>query len=106
MPEEKIGIKETTEALKAVNELTIFFANAFKDGVELQDFEVFWNKLMNDVEFKKIINDGYDNYKLIPSEMKDIDLTEGLTMASLQITYIPRLVEAFKKPPVVHPIGK
>lgn len=95
MPEEKLGIKETKEGLVGVNEISIFLITRFRDGVQFADFTAFWDKLTKDEEFKKVLQDAYDKWQDIPKELRDLDLSEGLSLASLQIAFIPRIVEAF-----------
>jgi len=98
---EEIGIKDTKEALIGVNELTVFFADRFSDGVQLADFEAFWGKLLTDPEFKSKIQNAYEGYAQIPAEAKDISLSEALELVKVQIGYVPKLVEVFTKKPVV-----
>lgn len=103
MPEQ-LGIKETQEALVAANEVSLIMINRLKDGVQLADFQAFYDKLTNDEVFKAKLEAAWTDWKLIPAELKDISLSEGLQLATLQISYIPRLVEAWNSLPVVHPV--
>ena len=92
-----VGIKETSEALAGINEVAILMATQFKDGVQFQDFQTFYEAFMMNVDFKAKMQAAYENYQAIPSELKDIDLSEGMQLAAVQLGYLPRLVEAFKK---------
>jgi len=92
----EVGITELKEAVVGINEISIFLINRFKDGVQAADFIAFWEKMKDDADFKKIVEDAFKGVSAIPVEIKDITLTEGLELATVQLSYIPRIVEAFK----------
>ena len=91
------GIKETKEALIASNEIAVFCAKRFKDGVQFEDFTAFYKAFTEDEEFKAKLQDGWENGKQIPAEVKDIDLQEGIELTMVQIQYVPKFIEALKK---------
>lgn len=91
-----IGITETKEFLIGLNEIGVFLAGKFKDGVQITDFTEFYAELMSNEEFKAKIQSGYDNAKQIPSEIKDIDAGEGLELAGVQIEYVEKYVDVLK----------
>lgn len=93
------GIKETKEAMVAGNELGIFLASRFKDGIGADDFTAFVAKVTADPAFQKILKDAYEGASEIGAEVRDVDLQEGLELAALQLSYIPRYVEALKVEP-------
>lgn len=93
----KEGIKETKEALIAVNEVSICLAEKFKDGVQATDFTEFYAKVTADEDFKAKVKAGYDNYKAIPAEVKDLDSGEGMELAAIQLDYAPKLLAVFAK---------
>ena len=98
-PEEvilKSNVKETGEFLLAVNELLLVLISAFKDGVQASDFITLFTKLQSDPEFKKALEKGFDNYKLIPQELGDLSISEGAELAMIQIKYLPKIISAFK----------
>jgi len=92
------GIKETREMLQAFNELVIFFVGRFKDGVQFEDFTAFYADIISNEEMKDMMLLAFDRYDQIPAEVKDIDVYEACTLLSDQIAYIPRIVDALKKP--------
>lgn len=96
-PNSAAGIKETKEAVIGLNEIALVLANRFKDGVQITDFTVMWDKLQNDAEFKAKLEAAWNNYKLIPAEVKDIDLSEGGELVIVQIGYLPKFIDEFKK---------
>jgi len=90
------GIKETTEALIAFNEITVFLITRFKDGVDFSDFAAIWNKITEDEEFKTILGKAYDNIGKRPEEVADIDFKEGVDLGSIQLKYLPKILQALK----------
>jgi hypothetical protein len=91
-----VGISETKEAVVAINEIGLFCASKFKDGVQVTDFVSFYAELTTNEDFKAKIKAGYDNAKAIPSEIKDIDGGEALELASVQVGYVEKYIAAFK----------
>jgi hypothetical protein len=94
---EKVGIKETKEAVVALNEISLFVASRLKDGVGLDDATALFAKVTGDEEFQKLVAAAYENYKAIPAEVKDVDVLEGVELGMLQLGYLPKFVEALKK---------
>jgi len=92
------GIKETKEALVGVNELSVFLAVRFADGVDLGDLKALWDKWSDDKDFQDKMKAAADNVSRVKAEVKDIDAGEGLELVNVQLDYLPKLLEAFKKP--------
>jgi len=92
-----VGIKETKEALVAINEVSILLCERFKDGIDVGDAVAIWDKIKEDEEFKAKMLAAYENYKLIPEEIKDIDFKEGSELVIMQIGYVTSILEALKK---------
>lgn len=90
------GIKETSEMLVGVNEVTLVFVKHLKDGVQLGDFAAFWSEFQNNAEFKAKVQAAYEGASAVPSEAGDLDLSEGMQLAGIQLSYLPRIVEALK----------
>lgn len=93
---EEIGIKETKECFIAGNEIGIFILQRIKDGLGIDDALALVAKLTADAEFQKIIADAIDKVGLVPAEIKDFSVAEGLELATLQIGYVPRIIGALK----------
>lgn len=94
---EHIGVKETKEALIGINELSLCIAERLKDGVGVDDIMAIWEKLGNDPAFKQKLADAIDGYSKIPAEVGDIDVNEGIELAGVQLNYLPKYFETFKK---------
>jgi len=94
---EKVGIKECKEALIGINELAVVLASVFKDGAQIGDAAVLWAKLQADPEVSAKLVAAYQGVSLIPAEVKDLDLGEGVELVSLQAAYVPKLIAALSK---------
>lgn len=94
---EKLTIKETKEALIGVNKLSILMMKRLKDGVGIDDAFAVYEKLKSDAEFRQALVDAYQGIEKVPAEVKDIDLSEAVELVSVQVSYIPKMVEALKK---------
>ena len=98
MEEQKLGIKETKEALVGVNELSVALIQQFKDGFQpVADVSELYAKLAANPEVSSKLMAAYQDIGKVPAEVKDLDLAEGLELAAVQIAYVPKLVEALKK---------
>ncbi len=96
---DNIGIKETKEALIGINELGLFFVERFKDGRQMGDFIAFWEKLKNDEEFFQIVQEAYRGIHLVPKEADNMNINEGVELVVLQLSYIPKFIEALRAEP-------
>ena len=92
-----MDVRETKEVLKAMNEITLFLIEALKDGVDFSDFVDFYNKVTKDQKFSILLRDAYDGMGEIPEELSDLDMREGLELIQLQLDYIPKIVDSFRK---------
>ena len=98
-PDSSAGVQEISEALVGVNELAVYLAGALKDGFQLDDAMDLWKKLADDDEFKGKLSRAVDGLGHVSAEFKDVDAGEGLELACLQLDYLPKLLDAFKKEP-------
>ena len=95
--QEKQGIKETKEAIVAVNELAIAVIGAVKDGVQpVQDFAALFSKYQSDADFKAKIDAAVQGIQAVPAELADLSLTETAELVGIQVAYVPKIVEALK----------
>jgi len=91
------GIKETKEVLIAVNELALIIIKHVKDGVQVSDIPAIAVEMFRNEAFKDAIANAVKDIAMVPAEVKDINVEEGLELAKEQISYLPRLLEALKK---------
>jgi len=94
---EGIGIKETTEVLVGINELALALCKVFADGFQASDFAEIMQVLTANEEVKEKMLEAVKGVTAIGGEIKDIDLQEGLQLAGVQLSYIPKIVSAFTK---------
>lgn len=92
-PNSVVGIKETKEAMIAVFAIAIFCFKYFRDGIQFSDFPTMFAAMINDEEFKKVVENGYEGSKLIPAEFKDIDAGEGIELAIVAVEQVPKFTE-------------
>ena len=93
----KVGIQETKEALVGLNMVSLLLLQKFKDGVQVTDFTEMFTEISTDKEFKEAVEKAYENYKLIPEEVKDIDGAEGAELVVAQLDFIEGFQEAIAK---------
>lgn len=91
------GVKETKEALVGVFEVSIFIAERLKDGIGVDDAFAIFDKLKNDDDFKNKIAEAYKGVEAVSEEIKDLDAQEGVDLALLVVSYVPKFLDAFKK---------
>lgn len=96
-PQEKLGVKETKEALIGFNELSLYLIGKFKDGVQLSDVTAIVADIMAGHEIKEHITKALENVKAVPAEIKDLDLSEGLELGMYQAMQVPKILDALKK---------
>lgn len=94
---EQYGIKETSELLIGVNELSVVIAGLLKDGAQVGDAAALFDKIKNDAVFKEKLQAAYDQVNQVPVEVKDLSLAEGVQLAVLQAQYVPKILAAVKK---------
>lgn len=89
--------KELMEALKAVNELSLWLIQEIrKNGIGLVAVTDFWLKLQTDEEFKKMIIAGYTDINKVPSEIPAMGVREWADVVKLQIDYGVKIFELLK----------
>lgn len=94
MPE---GIKETQDLLVAGNEIAVLAVAQLKDGFQLgEDFAAVWAKIRDNADFRLKMQVAYEGIAAVPAEVKDIDLQEAMILAGVQLSYVPKYIEAIK----------
>lgn len=94
---EKVGIKETKEALVAVLSLSAVMAEKLKDGAQLSDAVEVWAKFQSDEAFKSQLIIAWENAKAIPGECQDIDMSEALEILMVAIPGVKKILEGLAK---------
>lgn len=96
MLDQKLGVKETMEALGGLNALTIFIISQAKDGINLQDGVALVEKIMLDPEFKAKLAAAVEGINKVPAELKDLDLTESFALGKYGFEQIQEIIKALK----------
>ena len=93
------GTKETKELLVGVNELSLFLVSRLKDGVDVSDAAAVIEKLASDPAFVDVLKSAVEGVKAVGAEVGDLSVAEGMELAVLQLSYVPKWVEAVKSEP-------
>lgn len=91
------GIKETKEALIAVNEIGMKIAGLVKDGAQVSDAIALVALVSSDSDLQSKLLAAFQGAAAIPAEIKDVDVNEGVELVVLQASYVPKFIEALKK---------
>lgn len=91
------GVKETKEVIKLGFALSAVVAGELKDGFQLQDLVNVFTKLQGNDEKKAIVEAALKDVKIVPEEIKDLSLIEGIELAAFAAAEVPALLEALKK---------
>jgi len=95
--EQKLGIKETKEVVKAASAIAVFLVARLKDGVGVDDAMAVVSKVTADAEFKALMEAAIKDIKLVPAEVKDLELAEGIELAGEAAKMVPAILEVLKK---------
>jgi hypothetical protein len=96
MGKQSNGVKETREALVALNELSIHLISIFKNGLNVGSAVDLWKLFQNDEDLKAKIAAAYDNYAAIPAELEGLDIGGTLELTYTQLSYVPAIAEALR----------
>lgn len=92
-----VGIQETKEVIEAANELTLVVVKHVKDGVSVSDIPAIVSELVSSDEFRQTLTKAVTGVTNVPSEIKDVDFVEGMELAKIQLSYVPKIIEALRK---------
>lgn len=91
------GIQETSEVLVAANELGLVVIKHVKDGVSASDIPAIVSELVASDSFKLALTKAVTNVTQVPAEIADIDFAEGMELAKIQLSYVPKILASLKK---------
>ena len=95
--EEKMTIKETKEFVEAMFAISLVLTKHFADGVQGGDFAAIWAEMQSNSELREKLALAYEDYRKIPAEIKDIDIYEGMELATCSVTFIPKLIKVLRE---------
>ena len=93
-----MNVKETRDVMIAINDLVLFLIDIFRDGAQLSDAFAVYNKLTADEDFKAKLIAAYEGINLVDDEMRDIDIAEIVELSSLQLSFLPQIMDAIGGP--------
>lgn len=94
---EHVGIKETKEALDGLNEVAVEIVKVAKDGIQVKDAATIVEDLITKPEFKAKLVAAVEGINLVPAEIKDLDLAEGVELAKFEYDGVKKIIEELKK---------
>lgn len=102
-----MDVKNTEEVIDLLNETLIFTVKTIKESIKAKKeegespfkhgFEAFYEKLVNDEEYKKLIQKAYEGSELIVEEIKDISTLETIGLAYHEFKALKSIIAAFAK---------
>lgn len=102
-----MDVKNTQEVIDFLNETLIFTVKTIKEGIKAKketgesplkhDFEAFYEKLVNDQEYKELIRKAYEGSDKIIEEIKDISTLETIGLAYHEFKALKSIIAAFAK---------
>jgi hypothetical protein len=97
MIEEKVGIKESKEAIDGAVELSKFVISRAKDGIGIDDASALVMKLLADEAFKAKLQSAVEGIQLVPAEFKDLDFSEGVELGVFAAGKAKEIIDELKK---------
>ena len=94
---EKLGIKETKEAVDGVMQMAMVLVLVLKDGAQLGDIASVIEKISTDEIMRQKMQAAMDGITKVPAEMGDCSALEGLELACQMGAYAPQLLAILQK---------
>ncbi len=94
-------IKETKEFLVGLNELALALIPILKDGVQITDAVVLFEKMKSDAVFAEKLMAAYEGMSAMGTEIGDVSMAEGIELVMIQAQYVPKILAAAKTQAVV-----
>lgn len=92
------GIKETKEFVVGVNEVGVEICKVAKDGLQVSDAASLYIAIQSSPELQAKLVAAFQGAQAIPAEVKDLDLVEGVELVTVQVSYVPKYIDALKGP--------
>lgn len=91
----KKGLRELSELLDMLFDLSLTIAKELKDGFQLSDILSVINKIFGDKEFRDKLTKAVDGASGIPAEIKKMGVDESIGLAMKVLPYVPKIADAF-----------
>lgn len=92
----KESVKDLKEVIEAILEISVHITAALKDGYQATDLSKLFSVFAKDPIMKAKFSAAYEGISKIGTELKDIDLTEGVEISMLILQFVPKFVDALK----------
>lgn len=90
-----VAQSELVSVLTGINELTLEIVKAMKaSNTVVGQIEALFEDIKNNADLQAKMASAFAAVKNLPADAKQIDLSASLTLASLEISYLPQLVAA------------
>lgn len=89
-------MKETKELLKGLLLVAAMMAQEFKDGAQIQDIEVIFNKIRANEALKQALIDAYNEIDKVPGELKEVGAMEAISLLASSAPEFVQLIQAIK----------
>lgn len=90
-------VKEIKDVVIFANDFTLLVIQKLKDGFQVQDGVDLASALFQDGQIKNEMNEALKNISDVLNETKNLDAAAGVELGMLQLSYVPRYIDAFKK---------
>ena len=82
--------------LVGVNELSLELIKVLKDGVQITDAIQLFEDFKSSADLQAKLLAAASAIKSVGADVKDLDMEGGLALASIEISYVPKLLAALK----------
>lgn len=93
---EEFGVKETKEVVTGAMKLGGLLYSRFKDGVQTEDITLIFAKIQGDPELTAALLAAYQDANMVPKEIGNLDVAEGLELGVHILQEGAKLVYALK----------
>lgn len=90
----EFGVKETKEAAIGAIALGFYVAKLAKDGINFDDLSAFMAKLSSDAVFAEKLKAAHEGMDMIPKEIGELSIADGLELATAVVPVIVAEVAA------------
>lgn len=87
-------VKETKEVLVLFLKIAVLLAANFKDGIQAGDMVTIFQKIANDDVLKEALQTAYSDIEKVPSEIKDLQISEVLELLACALPELKDLIKA------------
>ncbi len=91
------SIKETKEALDGVMQMCMVLALVLKDGAQIGDIAVIFEKISTDEILRQKIVSAFEGMGKIPDEITHITVQEGMELAMMMLSFVPQFIAILGK---------